>query len=176
MQAKCADGGRRYLPGWQVLLLGLGLAACTGNIQADDDAGIGDGSTVGGRTADGPGGAQGAAHCAKGADRPGCAAPSEPGADPKYSEQSERLMIDMTALALKCDLTRYASFMVSYGGSSIGPAPNQHALTHARDRPQTVPITQLQVSFFAQLLGRLSARAQRRLRAQQRQSARGSGR
>ena len=45
--------------------------------------------------------------------------------------------------------------MVSYGGASMGPAPEQHALTHARDFEKTVPITQRQVAFFAHLLGRL---------------------
>ena len=45
--------------------------------------------------------------------------------------------------------------MVSYGGASMGPAPEQHALTHARDYEKTVPITQRQVAFFAHLLARL---------------------
>jgi hypothetical protein len=88
---------------------------------------------------------------------PNCTPPPTPTVDgSRYSEEGERLLLDMTALALKCDLTRYASFMLSFGGASDGPAPNQHALTHARDREKTVPITQLQVGFFAHLLGRLS--------------------
>jgi hypothetical protein len=86
-----------------------------------------------------------------------CQPPVAPAVDgSKYSQEGENLMIDMTALALKCDLTRYASFMVSYGGSSGGPAPNQHALTHDRNREQCLPIVQLQVGFFARLLSRLS--------------------
>ncbi len=88
---------------------------------------------------------------------PACSVPSAPTVDgAKYSEAGELLLLDLTAMALKCDLTRYASFMLSFGGASAGPAPEQHALTHARDREKTVPITQLQVKFFAHLLGRLS--------------------
>jgi Protein of unknown function (DUF1552) len=91
-----------------------------------------------------------------GAASPVCAAPAEPTVDgAKYSDEAELLLLDMTALALKCDLTRYASFMVAFGGASAGPAPAQHALTHARDFEKTVPITQRQVAFFAHLLGRL---------------------
>jgi hypothetical protein len=86
-----------------------------------------------------------------------CMPPAMPPADDgKYSEASENLLVDLTAFALKCDLTRYASFMISYAGSSMGPAPNQHALTHARDRAKTVPMTQLQVGYFARFLGKLS--------------------
>jgi len=91
-----------------------------------------------------------------GAAGPACVAPAEPTVNgAKYSDEAELLLLDMTALALKCDLTRYASFMVSFGGASAGPAPDQHALTHARDFEKTVPITQRQVAFFAHLLGRL---------------------
>ena len=86
-----------------------------------------------------------------------CVPPARPELDgSKYSEEGENLLIDLTALALKCDLTRYASFMVSYGGASNGPAPNQHALVHDQNREATIPITQLQVGFFARLLSKLS--------------------
>lgn len=86
-----------------------------------------------------------------------CALPASPTLDgSKYSEEGENLLIDLTALALKCDLTRYASFMVSYGGASNGPAPNQHALTHDQNREATVPIVAGQVAFFARLLSKLS--------------------
>ncbi len=91
-----------------------------------------------------------------GAAGPTCAAPAEPTVNgAKYSDEGELLLLDMTALALKCDLTRYASFMVAFGGASAGPAPDQHALTHARDIEKMVPITQRQVTFFAHLLASL---------------------
>jgi hypothetical protein len=86
-----------------------------------------------------------------------CKPPVAPTVDgSKYTEEGENLLIDLLALALKCDVTRYASFMVSYGGSSNGPAPNQHALTHDRNREATVPIVAGQVAFFARLLAKLS--------------------
>ena len=88
---------------------------------------------------------------------PACSVPDAPTVDgSKYSEAGELLLLDLTALALKCDLTRYASFMLAFGGASDGPAPGQHALTHDRNREKTVPITQLQLKFFAHLLERLS--------------------
>ena len=73
----------------------------------------------------------------------------------KYSDESEKLLLDMTAFALKCDLTRFASFMVAFGGASAGPCPGEHALVHARDYAKTVPIKQHQVSLFAHFLKRL---------------------
>jgi hypothetical protein len=85
-----------------------------------------------------------------------CAAPAAPtDKGTTYSDASERLLLDLTALALKCDLTRYASFMVAYGGASNGPAPGEHALCHAHDVEKILPITQYQVGLFAYLLGRL---------------------
>jgi len=88
---------------------------------------------------------------------PTCTTPAAPAdtTSNDYSEASELLLLDMLAVALKCDLTRYASFMVAYGGASNGPAPGEHALCHAHDVQKILPITQYQVGLFAHFLGRL---------------------
>jgi hypothetical protein len=88
---------------------------------------------------------------------PTCTTPAAPpdATSNDYSDASELLLLDMLAVALKCDLTRYASFMVAYGGASNGPAPGEHALCHARDVQKILPITQYKVGLFAHFLGRL---------------------
>ena len=101
----------------------------------------------------------------QGADSSSCVAPSEPPASLPYPEHV-RLMLDLTVLALKCDATRIASFMLGNGGSPrsyefLGVHGGHHDISHHQKRPENLEklqkIDTWEVEQLAYLLEQMNA-------------------
>ncbi len=99
----------------------------------------------------------------QGADSFVCVAPQEPPADLPYPDHV-RLMLDLTVLALKCDATRIASFMLGNGGSTrsyefLGVHGGHHDISHHQKRTENLDKLQIidtwEVAQFAYLLRQL---------------------
>ncbi len=94
-----------------------------------------------------------------------CLAPSEPPPSLPYAEHV-RLMLDLTVLALKCDLTRVATFMLGNGGSPrtyefLGVHGGHHDISHHQKRAENLDklqkIDTWEVAQLAYLLGQMDA-------------------
>jgi len=78
----------------------------------------------------------------QGADTSTCQAPNEPPVTLPFPEHV-RLMLDLTVLALKCDSTRFVSFMLGNGGSPrsyefLGVHGGHHDISHHQKRPENL--------------------------------------
>ncbi len=94
-----------------------------------------------------------------------CAMPSEPPPSLPYAEHV-RLMLDLTVLALKCDMTRVVSFMLGNGGSPrsyefLGVHGGHHDISHHQKRPENLEklqkIDTWEVAQLAYLLRQMDA-------------------
>jgi hypothetical protein len=105
-----------------------------------------------------------------------CQAPAEP-ATPASHVDKAKLQAELLAMALRCDLSRYASFMYGHGGNSGGGKdeayglvevngewPQQHNFTHwLTERPSEYPdlfaaiteFTRVQMNVFAHFVDKL---------------------
>lgn len=94
-----------------------------------------------------------------------CVAPSAPPPSLPYTDHV-RLMLDLTVLALKCDMTRVATFMLGNGGSPrsyefLGVHGGHHDISHHQKRPENLDklqkIDTWEVAQLAYLLERMDA-------------------
>ncbi len=99
------------------------------------------------------------------ANAPVCDAPGYP-APQLDIEAHARVMADLMVIALKCDLTRVASFMFANGFSErhyafLGVTEGHHALSHHSDKPEAIAQLELidrwEVVQLAYLLEKLAA-------------------
>ncbi len=91
-----------------------------------------------------------------------CTPPARPGSTTLSVSDRARLMMDLLVLALRCDLTRYASFALANGQDNqdmgfLGITGRHHDLTHQGDPGVIQQITQYEVGQLAYFLAQMKA-------------------
>ncbi len=91
-----------------------------------------------------------------------CARPEAPGGDLPASPERVQIMLRLVATALRCDLTRFASFALNNGIDSsplpwLGLSGGHHDLSHADDHDTIVRIVRYEMEQVAYLLALLKA-------------------
>jgi hypothetical protein len=93
-----------------------------------------------------------------------CGAPAQTGFDGRlangYASDREPLLLRLVALAYKCDLTRYASFMLDHaGGQKQYPgarAHGDHDMSHNGSDDDVVTVTNVKLGYLAAFLRELA--------------------